>query len=108
METNQCYLQEKIDPPFFDFAYQGLGKGIEEDAKIVRFFLEEGHEFLVAYSCSKNFSLYCQRVGALFSVSSNAATKIARWQSNKMSYSRSLFKSPGAWCKNCRAYSQKF
>ena len=61
--------------PFFDFAYQGLGQGIDEDAKAIRLFLEEGHEFLVAYSCSKNFSLYCQRVGALFCVGSNATTK---------------------------------
>jgi aspartate/tyrosine/aromatic aminotransferase len=52
--------------PFFDFAYQGFGDGLEEDARVVRYFLEQGHEMLVAYSCSKNFSLYSQRIGALF------------------------------------------
>jgi aspartate/tyrosine/aromatic aminotransferase len=61
--------------PFFDMAYQGFGKGVEEDAFAVRFFLTQGHEMLVAYSCSKNFSLYCQRVGALFVVCENGAVK---------------------------------
>lgn len=54
--------------PFFDFAYQGFGFGLEKDAEAVRLFMREGHEMLVAYSCSKNFSMYCQRVGALFVV----------------------------------------
>jgi aspartate/tyrosine/aromatic aminotransferase len=30
---------------------------------------------LIAYSCAKNFSLYCQRVGALFVVSENEGVK---------------------------------
>lgn len=65
--------------PFFDFAYQGFGEGIGEDAKALRHFIEEGLECLIAYSCSKNFGLYCQRVGALFIVSSNsnATPKVA-------------------------------
>ena len=61
--------------PFFDAAYQGFGAGIEEDAEVVRMFLDEGHEMLIAYSCSKNFSLYCQRVGALFVVTHDATAK---------------------------------
>jgi aspartate/tyrosine/aromatic aminotransferase len=81
--------------PFFDFAYQGLGQGIDEDAKIVRFFLEEGHEFLVAYSCSKNFSLYCQRVGALFGVCSNTAVKL-RAGSQAKRLIRALYSNPPA------------
>jgi aspartate/tyrosine/aromatic aminotransferase len=67
--------KEKLLFPFFDCAYQGLGDGLEEDAGAVRLFLENGHEMLVAYSCSKNFSLYCQRVGALFAVSGSPAIK---------------------------------
>ena len=81
--------------PFFDFAYQGLGQGIDEDAKVLRLFIKEGHEFLVAYSCSKNFSLYCQRVGALFSVSSNAATKL-RVGSQMKCLIRALYSNPPA------------
>ena len=67
--------KERSIIPFFDCAYQGMGYGLDEDAKAVRLFLEEGHELLVAYSCSKNFSLYSQRVGALFVVCPNAAIK---------------------------------
>ncbi len=67
--------KEKSLFPFFDCAYQGLGDGVDEDAKAVRLFLEEGHELLVAYSCSKNFSLYCQRTGVLFAVCPNGAIK---------------------------------
>lgn len=81
--------------PFFDFAYQGFGKGIEEDAKVVRLFLEEGHEFLVAYSCSKNFSLYCQRVGALFSVCADVSAKV-RVGSHMKRIIRSLYSNPPA------------
>lgn len=54
--------------PFFDFAYQGFGNGIEEDPLAVRMFMQEGLEMLVAASCSKNFSLYAERVGCLFIV----------------------------------------
>jgi aspartate/tyrosine/aromatic aminotransferase len=61
--------------PFFDFAYQGLGRGIEKDAEAVRLFLKNGHSMMVAYSCSKNFSMYCQRVGALFVVCENEVEK---------------------------------
>jgi aromatic-amino-acid transaminase len=68
--------KEKALLPFFDFAYQGFGEGLEEDAKVIRLFLEEGHELFIAYSCAKNFSLYCQRVGALLIVSSNPAVKL--------------------------------
>lgn len=58
--------------PFFDFAYQGFGDGLSEDRKAISIFLEDGHEMAIAYSCSKNFSLYCQRMGALFVVTSEA------------------------------------
>ncbi len=62
--------------PFFDFAYQGLGDSIEKDAAAIQLFAKEGHEMLIAYSCSKNFSLYCQRVGALYVVDENSAVKL--------------------------------
>lgn len=51
--------------PFFDIAYQGFGPGIEEDVQPIRHFVNEGHEMLVAYSFSKNFGLYGERVGFL-------------------------------------------
>lgn len=50
---------------FFDMAYQGLGHGLEEDAQAIRMFADAGLNLLVATSCSKNFGLYGERVGAL-------------------------------------------
>ncbi|HOZ46484.1 MAG TPA: amino acid aminotransferase [Candidatus Hydrogenedentes bacterium] len=58
--------------PFFDFAYQGLGDGIDEDAAGLRAFSRPGAELLVASSFSKNFGLYNERVGALTLVAANA------------------------------------
>lgn len=52
--------------PFLDFAYQGFGDGLEEDAASVRLLAREVPEMLVAASCSKNFGLYRDRVGAAF------------------------------------------
>lgn len=54
--------------PFVDLAYQGLGKGLEEDASGTRIVLDAVDEALVAYSCDKNFGLYRERVGALYLV----------------------------------------
>ncbi|HEO71191.1 MAG TPA: aspartate/tyrosine/aromatic aminotransferase [Candidatus Hydrogenedentes bacterium] len=51
--------------PFIDFAYQGLGDGLEEDAIGLRTFCRPGGELLIASSFSKNFGLYNERVGAL-------------------------------------------
>jgi aspartate/tyrosine/aromatic aminotransferase len=52
--------------PFFDFAYQGFGDGLEEDTWAIRLFAKEGLQAIVAASYSKNFGLYAERVGALF------------------------------------------
>lgn len=51
--------------PFVDMAYQGFERGVEEDALAVRLFAEKCPEMLVASSCSKNFALYRERVGAI-------------------------------------------
>lgn len=58
--------------PFFDMAYQGFGQGLDEDAQAIRYFAEQGHEMLVAYSYSKNFCLYGERVGFLTVIGSKA------------------------------------
>lgn len=57
---------------FFDFAYQGLGNGIEEDAIGLRTFCEQGCELLVSSSFSKNFGLYRERTGALTLVAADS------------------------------------
>tara|TARA_B100001250_G_scaffold414571_1_gene454038 strand:+ start:29291 stop:30481 length:1191 start_codon:yes stop_codon:yes gene_type:complete len=55
--------------PFIDLAYLGLGDGIEKDAFGVRFMADLLPEVLVVSSCSKNFGLYRERVGAVSIVS---------------------------------------
>lgn len=51
--------------PFFDFAYQGFAKGVEEDAQGLRIFAKYNKELLIANSFSKNFGLYNERVGGI-------------------------------------------
>lgn len=67
-KTLSDILKKKKILPFFDFAYQGLGVSLEEDAWPLRYFYQEGHEMLIAYSFSKNLGLYGERVGALMVV----------------------------------------
>jgi len=81
--------------PFFDCAYQGLGEGLEKDRAAIQIFLEDGHEMLIAYSCSKNFSMYSQRAGVLFVVDENAAVKL-RVGSHVRKIIRSLYSNPPA------------
>jgi aromatic-amino-acid transaminase len=58
--------------PFIDFAYQGFGNGIQEDAVAVRAFAQAGIPFVVSSSFSKSFSLYRERVGAVCFITSDA------------------------------------
>jgi len=51
--------------PMIDMAYMGFERGIEEDTLAVRLFAEKCPELLVASSCSKNFAVYRERVGAI-------------------------------------------
>eukprot|EP00210_Caulerpa_lentillifera_P006615 g6320.t1 len=61
--------KEKAHVPFFDLAYQGFASGsLEDDAFAPRLFVQNGMEFLVAQSYSKNFGIYGERVGALHMV----------------------------------------
>ena len=52
--------------PFIDIAYQGFGRGLDEDAAALRMILAACDEVIVAQSCDKNFSCYRDRVGCLF------------------------------------------
>lgn len=52
--------------PFIDIAYQGFGRGLDEDAFGVRLMLDAVDEVIIAQSCDKNFSVYRDRVGSLF------------------------------------------
>jgi aspartate/tyrosine/aromatic aminotransferase len=59
--------------PVVDFAYQGFGHGLREDADWLTGLARPGLEFLVCSSYSKNFALYNERVGALTVVAADAA-----------------------------------
>lgn len=69
-------LAERNVLPIIDFAYQGFGTGIEEDAVGVRTIAGKCREFIVCNSCSKNFSLYADRVGAATFVTSSEQTAL--------------------------------
>lgn len=58
--------------PLIDFAYQGFGLGIDEDATGLRTMIRPETEALVCSSFSKNFGLYSERVGALTLIAGNA------------------------------------
>ncbi len=67
-------LKAKGALPVVDFAYQGFGTGLEEDAAGLRALVEQLDEMLICSSYSKNFGLYNERTGAL---TATAATKDA-------------------------------
>jgi len=65
-------VYERQALPLVDFAYQGFGDGLQEDAAGLRELARPGKELLVCSSFSKNFGLYSERVGALTLVAPNA------------------------------------
>jgi aspartate aminotransferase len=58
--------------PFVDLAYQGLGRGMDEDAYAVRRLAQVVPEMLVAVSCSKSFAVYRERAGLAMVLGTNA------------------------------------
>ncbi len=60
--------------PLFDFAYQGFGRGVEEDAQGLRIVANVVPELIVANSFSKNFGLYNERIGAVTVIAEDRAT----------------------------------
>lgn len=79
--------------PLIDFAYQGFGDGLEEDAWMVRRFAAELPELLITSSCSKNFGLYRERTGALL-VCSGDAQKLLDVRSQLALLARNLWSTP--------------
>jgi len=67
-----CLKQQLI--PLFDFAYQGFGKGVDEDANGLRIMANTVPELLIANSFSKNFGLYNERIGAVTIVADTQAS----------------------------------
>ena len=65
-------VKERQLLPLIDFAYQGFGEGLDEDAYGVRLFAEQLDEVIITSSCSKNFGIYCERTGCLIRVAKDA------------------------------------
>ena len=60
--------------PLVDFAYQGLGDGLQADGRGLMALCRTSCELFVASSFSKNFGLYNERVGALTVVTPSEET----------------------------------
>lgn len=59
--------------PVVDMAYQGFGEGLEEDARGLRLLADTVDEMIICSSCSKNFGLYRERIGACSIIGKSAA-----------------------------------
>ena len=63
--------------PIVDLAYQGFGRGLQEDLFGLHAILKENPEAIVCSSYSKNFSLYSERVGGISLVAADAGAATA-------------------------------
>ena len=79
--------------PFVDMAYQGLGEDLERDVAGLRILAERVPEMLLAISCSKNFGLYRERVGAL-TVLSRSPAAAAAVSSHQARIARRMYSMP--------------
>lgn len=87
--------KEKGFTPLVDMAYQGFGLGLDEDTQGLRHLANEVEELILCTSCSKNFGLYRERIGAVSVVASDKkTTDIAR--SNLLAVVRSIYSMPPA------------
>ncbi|MEM1381221.1 MAG: aromatic amino acid transaminase [Pseudomonadota bacterium] len=60
--------------PVVDVAYQGFAIGLDEDMAPIRALFDAVPEAMLTFSCSKNFGLYRDRVGALIVQAADAST----------------------------------
>lgn len=70
-------IAEKGMLPLIDSAYLGLGQSLEQDVKALQLVMSRVPETMVAFSCSKNFGLYRERIGALFVVGKDGQSSSA-------------------------------
>lgn len=65
--------KDKGFTPLIDMAYQGFGHGLDEDAYGLRLMAANVKEMIICSSCSKNFGLYRERIGACSVIGETAA-----------------------------------
>jgi aspartate/tyrosine/aromatic aminotransferase len=83
--------------PLVDFAYQGFGDGLREDAAGMLTIADTSPEFLVASSFSKNFALYAERVGALSIVGADRTGVGGADEPRQGGRPNALFQPASAW-----------
>ena len=88
-------LAERQLLPMIDFAYQGMGAGLDEDAAGIRTVLERVPEMIIAVSSSKNIGLYRERAGAVVFVGGDARAAEAM-ASQAVSAARRVYSMPPA------------
>lgn len=66
--------KERGFTPLIDMAYQGFGESLDEDAYGVRNMAAAVDNMLLCSSCSKNFGLYRERIGACSVVTKDSQT----------------------------------
>ncbi|MBD1582927.1 amino acid aminotransferase [Pseudoalteromonas sp. S16_S37] len=81
--------------PLIDIAYQGFGSSLDEDAKGLRMLADSVEEMIICSSCSKNFGLYRERVGACSLIAKDAAVADVS-NSVLLSVVRSIYSMPPA------------
>lgn len=60
--------------PVVDMAYQGFGEGLDVDAYGLRLMADTVDEMIICSSCSKNFGLYRERIGACSIIGKSASS----------------------------------
>jgi len=88
-------VNEKKLLPLMDFAYQGLGRGLDEDAEGLRIVVAAVEDVVICSSFSKNFGLYKERVGAI-TLKSGSIETIDKAFSNLKTIIRRLYSNPPA------------
>lgn len=79
--------------PFVDFAYLGFGDGLDQDTAGLRLLAAAVPEMVIAVSCSKNFAVYRDRVGAAMVIARNAEEADMAF-GNLLSVTRSVYSMP--------------
>ncbi len=96
-------FEERGIVPYLDLAYQGLARGLDEDAYGLRLMAERLDEVVAVASCSKNLGLYRERVG-IASIVSRDADQAKAALSNLGNVARGIYSMPpdhGAAIVNC-------
>ena len=81
--------------PLIDIAYQGFGASLDEDAKGLRLLADAVDELIICSSCSKNFGLYRERIGACSIIAKDSANADIS-NSVLLSVVRSIYSMPPA------------